>query len=269
MLLEKKVAVFQLKKWLLFGAVTLVFFLTVAITALDPIGITRYVPELNQVENVQISPYASQYYYENNAQTLTDEADIQEILKIHSQKIEDRKDGEQLLRLRYNLKNGMVVERQYYIEAGSEAGQTLKKFYSRFSYVVGAASVAEAVRENPLVEFHFYEGEVTGIHFDTGNIGVEGYGYLDSENWIVADAAMLSGLLEAIKKDCEAGNMAQNWDYHPGKDSLGSIQIQYVTYGGYVPRYADITVFPDCTNTVEYLNMIEAAYTTPEVEPAG
>lgn len=268
MLLEKKVNVFGLKKWLLLGGLTVVFFLTVAVTAMDPIGITRYVPEIDQVKNVQISSYPSDYYFEYRAYTLTETEDIQNILDIHQKQVTERKDGDLLLRLRYNLKPVGTVERQYYIDPMSAEGQQIKQYYSQFSFVTGAESVEAVLRQNPIIEYYSHYDDQKSLSY--GGYGKENSGYQQGENWLTINKVMVQELLEAVQKDCEEGNMAQNWDFHGGKDSMGTINIAYFT-GNYQTNYADITVYSDCVNTIVCLRKIaaesEALFLTPHSSP--
>jgi hypothetical protein len=262
MLLEKKVNVFQMKKWIGFGVLTLGFFLTVAIVTMDPFGVTRYVPQASQVESVYVSPYASDYYLDNKALVLSDPQDVQEALDIHSQIIAERGDLEHsnlCLRLRYNLRGGITVDRTYYIDTASEAGQRLKTYFSDFRYVTMYSSVQDFMDRVEFVEFYGHSSEIDGITFDwqddLADTGTMSEKYGDREGWLyfAGEEGKLyaQGLMEAIYKDCEAGNMAQNWEFHGG-DSEGNL-----TFCVYVDRYRtdylDITVYSDCVNTVNYL----------------
>lgn len=91
MLLEKKVNVFRPKTFLAFGILLAVFALTVGLTKLDPAGITRYVPEIEDVKQVQISPNQARYYYEHSKCILTEQTDIEAITKIHQDLVDNRK----------------------------------------------------------------------------------------------------------------------------------------------------------------------------------
>lgn len=259
MLLEKKVGVFQLKKWLLLGAVTVVFFLTVAVTAMDPLGITRYVPELNQIKSVQISPYEYEPFLYNRAYVLTEEEDVQAITDIHRRQIQEQKEGgDMLFRIQYTLKNGRKVERCYSVSVNSDQGQALKKYYSSFQFVVKAQSVEDVLYRRWSVELRVYEDETEGIHFRTGNPAVDGD--YEREGWLIVDEGKLEGLFEAIQKDCEEGKLAQIWEYQQNRSSIGTVSISYASYGDFDAEYADVTIYSDCVNTVVYLrNLIAEA----------
>ena len=61
-------------------------------------------------------------------------------------------------------------------------------------------------------------------------------------------------LILAIQGDCASGAMAQQWEFHGGKEAEGILEIRYM-YGTYV-EYLDLTVFDDCENTVNYLKTL-------------
>ena len=266
MLLEKKVNVFQLKKWMGLGAMTLVFFLTIAITAMDPFGITRYVPEASQIQSVDVSPYASDYYLDHKALTLSDAEDVQKVLDIHSRIVQERSDLEHstlCLRLRYNLRSGATVDRTYYIDTASETGQILKTYLSDFRYVTMYETVDAFMQQAEFIEFYSDTEDHPSMVFDwqddlsdTDTI-TDKYG--DQEGWVYfsgeAGKTYARGLMEAIYSDCQAGNMAQNWDFHYGDESVGNLNI-CISVNRYMTQYQDITIYGDCENTVNYLKFL-------------
>lgn len=258
MLLEKKVNVFQMKKWIGFGALTLAFFLTMAVTWMDPMGITRYVPEADRVVGAYVSPYASDWYLENRSEMLTDPRDVQLVLDIHSQVIQDRYDDRYdgvYLNLRYELLGGATVDRKYWVNTDTAAGVELKKLLSRFSYVTGMESPAVLAEKT---EFLDYASHSIAPSYSL-NVGknAEDYEKYEAEaiNIYGEEAkTYLLGLLEAVARDCEAGNMAP-WEFHPDVESEGHITICY-EQDRYTNEYIDITVYADCENTIAYLKTL-------------
>ena len=265
MLLEKKVNVFQSKKFLGFGILTLVFFLTITVTWLDPVGVTRYVPEVSQVSSVTISPYASDYYLENRGLTLTGEQEVQEILEIHSRMIESRypDEGNLCVRLRYKLRGGATVSRTYYIDAESEIGKTLEKYFSRFSYVTGGERVDALVEKAQFMEFYSHTTDLPNMLLEWNRDQVDGEiireKYGDSEEWRSFSGQegkeIARGLLEAIYLDCQAGTMAQQWDFHYGQEAVGNLTICFAQ-DRYTTEYMDVVVFADSENTINYLKSL-------------
>lgn len=259
MLLEKKVNVFTLKRWIGLGVLTVVFFLTIAIVSFDPIGITRYVPREDQIRKVHFSPYAPQWYLDDEPVVLTESQDIETIVRIHEKMTQDRtasKYDEVCLNLRYYLKDGRTVERQYYMDIESEESKILEHYCSQFSYVVGAESVDTILKNASYLEFVSHTGAMPNIVFSS-DIIPERY---EEEDWMIItvddmySSAEVRGLLEAIKADCEAGNMAQQWDFRRDEEHMGTLQINSKNYFAYEAK--GITVFEGCTNTVEYLQLL-------------
>ena len=258
MLLEKKVNVFQMKKWIGFGVLTLAFFLTMAVAWMDPMGITRYVPDASRVECVYVSPYASDWYLENRAEKLTDPQDVQLVLDIHSQVIRDRHDDRYdgvYLNLRYKLRGGTTVDRKYWVNPNTPAGMALKKLLSRFSYVTGVESPAALAEKTEFLDYRSHTVDPSYSLYVGEN--TEDYEKYDGENISIGGEAgrtYLLGLLEAMARDCETGNMAP-WEFHPNVESEGHITICY-ELDRYTNEYIDITVYADCENTIAYLKTL-------------
>ena len=249
-----------MKKWMYLGGLTLAFFLTVTIVRIDPLGVTRYVPETSQVESVQLSPYPSDYYLEHESLVLTDSQDIQNVREIHKKLIQDRRDeGAIWLRLRYNLKSGATVDRVYRVDSADTVSNTLKPYFSRFEFVTGFQSPEELINRIEHLEFYNHHEAYTSFwinYRDQEELFLEKYG--QREGWPLFSGSIgkryAQGLIEAIYADCEAGNMAQLWDFHPYGESVGGLTIAY--YDGFNIEYMDITVYADCENTVKFLKSL-------------
>ena len=263
MLLEKKVNIFSVKRLLGFGAVSLLFFLTIALAWLDPFGITRYVPEPQQIQYVEISPYASYYYMDNESMKLSDPADIDVIRDIHESLTENRTNTDRglCLRLRYTLKSGVTVNRKYYIPADNKTLPTLKEYFSDFEYVTNAESVDQLIDSIYLVEFRSHYESLPNIKFSTAAENAEnGYDglYSGSDKWLFYElkenTQLLRSFLSAIEADCNEGTMSQLWELHNG-ESMGNLTIRY--FGdGYTTEYLDITIYYDSKNTVSFLKAL-------------
>ena len=266
MLLEKRVGVFNKRSFAGFGILVGAFVLSIVITLLDPFGITRYVPDAEQVTSVTISPYTSQYYIENKSCVLTDPADIETITQIHSQKVTDRPyGGDSVLVIRYRMKNGRIVQRQYPVVITDQDAQQLKSFYSRPETVLGTRDPDTLRRTAERIEIYpqYADTDMTRIYI--GNTGshfpeeIEEMQKFAGENDIVimeafSESETVKGLLDAIVADCQAGNMAQVWDYHTGEAYCTINLCQYQS--GYETRYWDIVVYADCENTIAFLKTL-------------
>lgn len=277
MLLEKRVNVFRKNTWIGFGALLVVFALSIGLTWMDPFGITRYVPEAEQVWKVRFSPYSSQFYFENESITLIRQEDIESITKLHAQLEEERSiGGDSFLWLQYEMKNGTVIDRQYYLDADSEVGQALKQCYSTPESVFKMDDPEAFLEKAYLVEFHSFNEELpyVSIATETGLVNVdldsmkEKFGEEEVVQYVLKGSfgsePIITGLMEAIRKDCEAGTMAQIWEYHQDQENCGYLIIQAVENrrdSGYVysqTKSVNITVYEDCVNTIAYLRSLSA-----------
>lgn len=273
MLLEKKVNVFQGKKWLYLGLIILCFFSTVTIAFLDPFGITRYVPNVAQVEKIHISPYGSDYYLDYESLVLDTADDIETITNVHRELIAERnaEDSNTCLRLRYYLKNGTTVERKYYLRADSKNGRTIEDFLTRFDCVTGFDTAEELLKQVASVEFYSHIESLPSIAMQpnlsssltiTDESGNEIFTedmmkFEPDDGWLQMplDTQTLQKLLEAVEADCKAGNMAQLWDYHQNEKTAGNLNICFFQ-DRYSSKYIDITIYSSCENTVNYLKSL-------------
>lgn len=295
MLLEKKVNVFQGKTFLCFGVLIAVFLCSLLLTWFDPAGVTRYVPEVQEIKQVQISPNAYRYYYEQNTCILTEQADIDAIAQIHQELAETRPlGGSSDLRITYTLNNGRTVVRQYALDPDSQAGQTLKGYYSSPQYVLGTEDITALLENAFMLEFHGNEDDLPYICIANGNMNQQIYVDKYEDNAIIysvedlaeegtspigLNVALTRGLMDAILADCEAGTMAPPREYHEGENTAGWLTIQsfapttdgiwdlesnsssysvatYETIDYTSVTYLEVKIFESCTNTIEYLKSI-------------
>ena len=77
--------------------------------------------------------------------------------------------------------------------------------------------------------------------------------------WTITDPALLDQFLEALRKDCEAGNVAQSHTFHVGEDPaawcyLGSNVFgedhQIIANGN---MFRDVNVYPSAEHTMQLL----------------
>lgn len=274
MLLEKKANVFRKGNFLAFGALAAVFAVSVGLTRLDPVGITRYIPEADQVKQVSISPYTSDYYIENQGVVLTEQEDIQAITQLHATALGQRlMYGEMPLSIRYEMKSGTVVERQYFVAPG-EDWETLRSYYSSPAAVFKTEDIDELLESAYLLEVFSYGGSIPNVAIAANDsvIDVDTYKerfdpeevcltYVLNESF--QKPGLVTGLIAAMLADCWDGNMAQMWQFHGDDDSVGYVQIQcFVSRGEGKNQHTEIknidfAIYEDCVNTVRYLQLLE------------
>ena len=248
MLLEKRVNVFRLKTFVGLGVVVILFYLSFAIFWLDPLGITRYVPEAQQVQSVMVSPYSGDSYYNDRSALVTDPAQIEKITQIHQDLVDAREEDSQntLLRLRYTLENGKEVERSYYLDADSPDGQWLKNVYSTTLCVLGSSDLNAAKRSVRQMDVYALYGKFG----ETTTVSVEETFEVSAEDW--------DGMMDAIAADCMAGNMTQIWEYHRTDNAVATLGIRY--HSGV---YREVQVYESCANTVAYIQALAEKLQTP------
>ena len=236
MLLEKRVNVFRVKTFLGLGALVFAFYLSVTVAWMDPVGITRYVPDPGKVESVMIAPYTSGYYFGTHSVQITDQATIERLTQIHERLVRERTENPEymVLRLRYTMGTGVETERQYYLDPNSEDGQWLKTVYSRPEAVLGIDQLSEMKQTLRYAEVYGYRDELSNAE--------------NPKDFWKVDPDDYSGLLDAIWADCQAGNMVQMWEYHNGESHVATLNLQFGS-----SNFRDVLIYESCTNTVEYL----------------
>ena len=218
MLLERRVNVFRWKNWVALGALGVAVGLSLLLVRLDLFGVESWMPKADNVEKVVLS-LGYEYNYSSSSLTLTAEEDIEKVLYVHEQALIDKAgedvevvevitcpagpvETDQLLEtvskipvtitIRYEMKNGATVRRYYNVWADDEEGRMVRDWFSSVECVAGTDDLA---------------GKLAGV--DELYIG----GELIPEEYYEAD---IQGLAAAIEADCEAGTMAQNWNFHSG-----------------------------------------------------
>ena len=267
MLLERTTRVFRKKAFVFCGAILAAFGLTVLLTYLDPAGVTRYIPDADDVESITFSQSYSLSNHSQFPYVATQPEDIAALQRVHALGITKESSSipggtEEVyrgfnIRLEYKLKNGKTVNRFYDIYPKSEAGVILKDYFTTTDCVLGIP--AEDVRS--------FAPYIRSLYVS---------GWQDAEYDL--DELDIVGLLDAIVADCAAGNMAQMDGYHypANYDLLGYenidgtiaylefgwdrelLQIQsHPDGGGYAPgsvlRYRSIGVYRSCENTLKWL----------------
>lgn len=253
MLLQRTSRVFKPKAVGGFALLCLVFLATLLVTAMDPIGLTRWVPEGDKVESVKLSTRYDYHYYTQGEMEITDPDQIEDMLKIHSHAIGEsaasyfEEPGYILdvrLSLEYTMKNGKTRYRFYEISANSEMGQLLKRYYSDFEYVTGYRESEIPMLAKSLVGIQSYKTRAD-----------------ENENWDLLQKIDPEELLRAIAADCAAGHMAQESAYHVTVDEEGEwdwgdttgVELSFRLDPKDPTTYVHITVYDDCENTLNWL----------------
>ena len=222
MLLDKTVKVFQAKNILTLGAMVLLLFGSIGLTALDPAGVTRYVPEAQQVQQVSIFSR-----WEGEA-ILTDASDIKTVIRIHEDQIGRVDDGyydSHPFTIEYTLNNGKNVTRRYSIILAPETKNDLNEIYSRWESI-------------------FPTKDAESLYEITKAVYVNGYQISREE---------IEPLFKAMALDCNNGKMAQFGILQGDYDSKMWVEIQLKNNANYDSSYLSVRIFSGCENTIPLL----------------
>ncbi len=260
MLLRRTTRVFSLKAFARFAAFALVVALSLVLTRVDPLGLTRWVPDADEVVSVRLDNRYAINGYTQYELTLTETQDIEAILAAHRDSLTELDTQEELelygprlytlnYSIEYTLKNGSVRTRFYNVNVKSEAGQLLKPYFSSFEYVLG-----------------FTEAEIPAVAkniryiYSNGVVGDE----LGAEEF--AASVDREAMLRAIAADCAAGNMSPHHeyiDYDADGKTWRSIYLEFEISttiekeGGigdiYRSDWKNLYVSPKCTNTLKWM----------------
>ena len=257
MLLQRTTRVFRKKNVGAFFLFAAVFTASLLLTWLDPLGLTRWVPDADEVVSVNLSNRYVYYSYTDREMDCTDPEDIQAMIDIHSYSIGRSSRNEMVefgvnstvnVCIEYTLSNGTVRTRFYDVNIYSDAGRMLKPHLSSFAYVTG-----------------FREEDIPSVAKAITNFYTDGF-YPDNSDY---DAIMenldFEELLRCIAADCAAGTMAQHTNYHVEPEGFGqtedvwrtSIQLDlnydWPTNLGYSINYKHINVYEDSVHTLQWL----------------
>lgn len=219
MLLDKSVRVFRVKTVLVLGAMAFLLFGSITLTALDPMGITRYVPKAEQVQKVSL-----RCRWENAAE-LTERSDIETVIGIHKDQIGKSDSGyypSYPFTICYTLTNGTEVTRYYPIILTPETTKSLNDIFSRW-------------------ETTFPTADWQSLYAATERISVNGYRIPKEE---------MEPMIKAISLDCSNGTMAQLYVLHNNSDSKMWIEFHLKEPLYYGTTDFSVQIFSDCENTL-------------------
>ncbi len=216
MLIARSAKVFKKRIFLHLGIFLAVFVLSLVFTALDVFGITRYVPDAQDVKEVYVSDYRlsdwnmehiqDQEYIRYNVYRVDSPEEIEQVRSVHEALYREggASRAQESIYITYVLKNGTMVRRTYTPAAGSEACRQYWDMMARPEAVLKAESL-EALKQM-----------VSSASVDN-----------QSGNQMDID-----GLLEALWKDAESGNLYGNYRLHrklhgTEDDAYHSVELWY------------------------------------------
>ncbi len=252
MLLGRTVKVFRKKNFIRFAILIVVFGLSLVLSWLDPLGITRIIPKTDNIRWATIYSSDYNYYYsevyEYTNFLATDPEDIEKVRQYHSLLVEQQTetDGPSIkVNILYTYKDGRRLARHYEVAVDSPQGQQAKAHFSDIRYIFQTNQPQLLYKHLGSVSVDCYEQEL----LEKWGVATNPYGYT---NLALKDPEQIAGLLDAIAADCAAGNMAQDWAFYSDEERLFSLDLafspQWKTNGKYY-----LNIYESATNTVAYL----------------
>ena len=150
--------------------------------------------------------------------------------------------------IRYTLKDGRTVTRYYEVGRNSPLGERAGKYFSDMRYIFEV--------QNTDLLYGAFEYAYFNIYSESG-----------ATEFKLTKEEEIRGLLDAIKADCDAGTMVQNWAYHEEDPAKYDMDMKYqishhVEFGakdsaldelGWNQRIQYLTIYPNCVNTLAYM----------------
>ena len=283
MLLERSTQVFRLKNWTGLGILAAIFAVTLTMTRFDVLGIETRLPKAEKVASVSMSA--------NGEVTLTEQEDIEQIIRLQEMALEDRLEdsgmypasyvdsvgrshitmpeegftyGEEgiydrmehhyyadMVHITYTIESGREIQRRYTIWASFEEGEILKEYGSRWENVWNNA---RGGYRDELDLDRVYEMSVNGRRFPEE----------------LRTPEKIRELLDAVRADCDERTMYQDNYYHngrfviPNEDEYAeqqpffyetSLYLDITTFAGNTKDLtgAYLRIFPDSRNTLQWL----------------
>ncbi len=216
MMLQRTVRVFNGKAFLKLGILSAVLVGSIVVTALDPMGMVRYVPNANAVASVEISRGGEIREYDDLYMMVTDLQDIEQVTQAHRQLIQEDSPNGYSFCIRYKMKNGTTVYRRYNLSHEGMANDLLAELYCTPEVMLGYE------------DWETYKNSVVYIMIDGNKL----------QHYM--DYADLHGALEAIRADIEAGNILP--DTFRNRDNVGYLAWVEIDTGSTVRQ---ISIYTD------------------------
>lgn len=272
MLVKKQMNVWKAKNFVLLGAIVGALVAGLVITALDPLGIASFVPDVEDIAGVNVyTKNINDVYYgdydSTNMPPMEDAAHIEDALALHRFSMEHRKtiyqgnlvtqmiglydwrmmDGAMPTAICYTMKDGRKISRYYITPLDSEGAQYAGRLLSSVESTL-------YFHEKDLDSF------VEGVDLIRLN---QIYNLGRHEGWVITNKEEIKGLLQAYIKDCKEGTTVQYYTYQNAKGEVGQIgwiDIQMVEKK-YIPTR---TVYDDNPHVLQWLDDNGYHLTTPE-----
>ena len=278
MFLERNTRVFALKNWRGVGILAVMAAAAITLTHFDVFGLEDWVPKAEKVRSVSL-------YAAGSTVELTEQEDIQRIIKLHELALEDHIKGSGAYPVSYiesreeGLKNvSMPSEGFYYGEGGYDTRE--EHLYAAHTIIIYTMDSGREVQRNYSIWTSQEEGDIVKEYMSRWEQVWESarMGWYDEFDLEELDEIRIGGeefpddlttkevaeeLLAAIQADCEDRTMTQYSYFHDGcfarynsedrefytKDMVLTIY----TGSDYYTTAVDFSIYPDSAHTIKWL----------------
>lgn len=202
MLLQRSVKIFRKKTVLRFAVFAVSVSVVSGLLIWDPVGVTRYVPEADSVQEVELTPFNHKSLDPGLSSYIlhgTDPEMIESIVAAQEQILKDGQNGSQsgrVFSIRYTLSSGKQVVREYNVARGTQAWQCLREIWNTPEHLLG------------YTDWETWHGSVWNVRLNQYTVAElqEAYKKQTGQQWLVSTQQMEEELLRALVADVEEGH---------------------------------------------------------------
>ena len=230
MLLMRTTRIFVKETFIGAGMILAVTAVTLILTALDPLGVTRWVPKADDVAKVEvgIGPYTLE---------ATEGEDLEQLLTYHQTALDNREEESTVnvmyaTRITYTMKDGSTAERYYTVPNLGTAYDVLEPMLHRPEVILGELYENwETMRSS--VEISDSQGNTIYLYGE--------------DHW--------EEFITAVEQDCAEGNLIQNDDLHAEVARHYALHFRWRadTEDGIRYDSVAIQIYPESTHLREWL----------------
>lgn len=225
MLLRRTVKVFQGKSFLKLAILVVVLVATMVATYFDPLGLTRWVPETDEVEYAVVEDHNAISEHSRDYAELRHPESIDLVRDIHATLVREGRteidyEAYTYVSIRYKLKSGRTVDLRYSIDKNHAAYDKVLEVVNTPERILGASSLEQLLEK------------AWRIMGDKGKL----------------DRSCYEGLLTALWQDCQEGNLYQRSEHHKGENPVFSFSISMKN-----DKYYHITIWECAEHTIKWL----------------
>ena len=247
MLLQRTIRVFKGKVFAKLAVLLLTLGASIFLTWLDPLGITRWVPEPERVAAVEIDTGLQISPYDNEYLKMTGKESIRKVVTAHKELLEDSRESgrRRTVSIRYTMKDGRKVSRTYTVWTGTEEWGIFQSLYNTPECILGYTDWEVFLEETEI----FWEGD------DLLKLCTKyALSFEEKVDYLQMYDVMRRELLEAMRKDCEEGLLPQTFSSGDVKEK---VWIELHIPSGEDHQYRSIAVYENSHNTLEWLKKYE------------